>query len=361
MKTLKSKIKLIVFFLIFISTFLILKNYSKAKTYNDISNILQSTNGYAIDTLEKGDIVKAKDIDDVFEKGRVYCIENGQHYTASSGKPIEYKLSQIINVTQTTNREYAELLYIAKNYNKNNYSGDVKNASDGRWYFHVSSQIAVWAHIAKSDLSKYFTTSGFRENSESVWVYYGIRGKDYNSGAYIDGANYLFPAVYGKSPASVMYGYYGCARKENYPSLSTTKPASNAYKILNEANTNCDNLTGKIYVFTSNNSQNFMVVGNVGEKPRPLRIRIYKRNEDDKPLVGAKFMVTFYQKKSTGILYNKLAEVPLNMTDLAKGTTEYFEPDNTRPIKVVIQEKLAPSGFIKSGDVTLYFSYNVTR
>ena len=366
------KVKITLIFLIFFLLILFLNNESNATRYGSVSNLLDS--GYAKDGLKIGDKVNAEGIDDVFKNNSVYCIEAGQDYPQYGG--YEYTLKEIIDVNSTTNKSFQPLLYIFKNYPKSSF----QSSSATMPYFNNASQIALWGTIKAKDLHR--TDSNFAVDNcrienrtsgyDSIYTYYA---PSVGGGDYYDVQRPYF-AIYTGTASRPRY--YGVASYQtSFPSgLGVTgssytrekRAAHLAYKIYEKATeATAQKYEGKIYVFSSPDSQNFIIFS----KPNPddtkptITLNLYKkdaggtkrkeaivkisRNNNIETINGRTSEITVTSKPGSG---------KFNGNDSIK----IVPKDNTGTVKINLRETDAPEKCIPmEGTVILTISYDKTN
>lgn len=330
MKTFKNRIKLIIFFLILISTFLILKNYSDAASYSSLDKIINSSTGYVKSSIElnTGDTVITQDISDVFDRKRVYCVQAGQNYPNTTGRKT-YKLSQKIWVSASKNTQYQPLLYIAAKYDKSEFQVEKTYRHDEQIPFHKSPQIAVWGLISKDIKNKYFDV----QSCDFTDAY------DTTTYLYKNGYYYKHPnAIIVDSLSNMTVSTYGTYRKEKTTGNNDlTKdtwgfPCENAKTIYKNAVSEKELYRGYIYIFTNKEMQNFIVFGEPDIIPSKLRVKINKYDENNEKLKGSKFKLTWFDWSKSDVSKEKYEVIntqTLDLSDLTYGYSDSINPSCT--------------------------------
>lgn len=363
--TVKARI-ILIFILFFFLLILCCNNKSYAKSWGSISDLLDR-NGYANTNLRIGDTVTGASMDDVFGNKSIYCIEAGQEYIENN---YEYKLKKIIEVDDTTNKDFQPLLYIFANYPKSSFA----SSSDVMPYFNNASQIALWGTIKAKNLNN--KNSCFKaekcvvKNSnygyDSIYTYYA---PSVGGGGSYDVQRPYFAIYVGDSSRP---RYYGVASTQTrFPgSLGVLSSARDRYKkashlgylVYQKATAHdAQKYKGKIYVFSSHTSQNFIIFSKPEKIAPTITLNLYKKDNANSKMKNAKARISMNNNIKT--INGGTDDIIVSSNSKAGkfDTIAIVPTNNSGTVKINLQETDAPSNGIAMPDkVVLTISYNTT-
>ena len=363
--TVKARI-ILIFILFFFLLILCCNNKSYARNWSSISALLDK--GYARENLNINDKVTGTSMDDVFGNKSIYCIESGQEYLNS----YSYTLKQIIEVDDTKNTVFQPLLYIFANYPKSSFASN----SDVMPYFNNASQIALWGTVKAKSL-----------NTKSTYFKAGNCVVVNSTGGYESIYTYFAPSVGGgasynvKRPYFAIYAgdssrprYYGVASTQTtFPStLGVSSSASDMYKkashlgylIYQKATaSSAPKYKGKIYVFCSATSQNFIIFSKPEKitNPPTITLNLYKKNNTGIKMKNATVEISMNDNIKTINGGKNAIKVSSDSTAGKFGAISIVPTTNNGTVKINLKETIAPSnGIAMSDTVVLTINYNTT-
>ena len=335
----KTSIKVIIIAIIFFAFLFLTKSDSLAKSYTSISDLKKAS------SYTTSDVYYGNSMASVFGNDDVFCIQAGQDYVPS----YKYKFKKKIRINSSNNSVYQPLIYMAQNFKKTDYK--FRNSNE-MTYFNNSCQIAFWAYIWKyeDDMDPAFSIANYSYlksgtmNLKNAWG--GIDGSITGPAAIIKGT-------------ALQFRYYGCFSKELLPGLNENidsnwrKPANNACDVYKEALNNSGNLTADMYIFTSEDSQNFVFFKNIGIDDKPITINFKKTDVENNALEGASIKINSDSNCS-------FAEKTLKSDEDGFFGKLLIEPSiSGLPIKVKVKEFRSPAGYLLyNKEITLTIKYN---
>lgn len=365
--TVKARI-ILIFILFFFLLILCCNNKSYARSWGSISALLDG-NGYANTNLNIGDTVTGASMDDVFGNKSIYCIEAGQEYVEYKYK---YTLKNIIEVDDTTNKDFQPLLYIFANYPKSSFASN----SDVMPYFNNASQIALWGTIKAKDLnskSGYFKAKKcVVENRNygyaSIYTYYAPL---VGGGGRYDVQRPYF-AIYAGEPSQPRY--YGVASTQTrfpnslgvsiYANDRHKKASHLGYLVYQKAtDSSAQKYKGKIYVFYSGTSQNFIIFSKPEKitNPPTITLNLYKKNNAGIKMKNATVEISMNDNIKTINGGKNAIKVSSDSTAGKFGAISIVPTTNNGTVKINLKETIAPSnGIAMSDTVVLTINYNTT-